>query len=252
MPLVTIVIPTFNENKFISSCLESLLLQDIGSENVEILVVDGGSQDGTLKKVKEVEKLYPQVKLLINPNKFTVYAFNIGIQEASRESQYISFLNCHASYSKDRLRKAVGYIKKYNVDAVGGQSLAISRRNTLMGRTIASVLRSRFSTGSKFRSEIKEPQLADTASGCLYKKSVFSKIGLFNEKLIYSQDMELNKRLCHAGGKILFAPGLQTSYKARACLKPFLKHSLRNGIWVIIPFKYSNIMSCILIRQKQR
>lgn len=240
--MVTIVIPVFNERMFIGECLDSLLLQDIGVDNLEILVVDGGSNDGTQQVIEEISNSNPQVKLLRNPEKFTVHAFNIGILNSSDDSDYITFLNCHAVYSKDRLRRSIGYLAEYGADVVGGCSRAISRQPTLLGRTIASVLRSRFATGSIFRTELSSPQFTDTASGCLYKKELFSQIGLFNKKLIYSQDIEFNRRVRLAGKKILYVPDIITNYRSRADLYSFLKHSFRNGVWVVLPFVYSEII----------
>jgi GT2 family glycosyltransferase len=79
------------------------------------------------------------------------------------------------------------------------------------------------------------------AYGC-YKKDVFKKIGLFNENLNHSQDMEFNLRLKKAGGKTLLLPDTIVSYFARTDFKSFCKHNFRNGVWAILPFKYTTVM----------
>lgn len=243
-PKITVVIPALNEEEFIGACIDSLLKQDLGAESIEILVVDGGSNDDTKNIIKSYQTKYPQVKLLKNKKRYTVFSFNIGINNASNRSQYITFLNCHALYEKNRLRKSIELIESdKKIDAVGGYSEAVSRTDSLWARSVSLILRSRFSTGSKFRAGGLKVEFVDTASGCLYRKSLFDRIGLFNEKLICSQDIELNKRLRLAGGKILYAPSLKTFYKSRSSIKKFINHTFRNGKWAILPFKYSNVVA---------
>ncbi|HCJ67787.1 MAG TPA: glycosyl transferase, partial [Elusimicrobia bacterium] len=66
--------------------------------------------------------------------------------------------------------------------------------------------------------------------GC-YKREIFEKIGLFNEKLVRSQDMDFNSRLKKAGLKILLVPDIVTYYYARSDLKSFIIHNFMNGLW---------------------
>ena len=237
---VSIIIPCRNEERFIGKCIESLISQDYPKDKLEIIIVDGMSKDKTREIVQEYIEKYPFIKLMDNPRKKTVFAFNIGVKNA--KGRYIAILNAHGSYSSDRIKKCVEYIKKYKVDAVGGVSKAVSRQNSFLGKAITQALSSTFGVGNSFRIQAQEPKLADTASGCCYKKEVFDKIGLFNEKLIYSQDIEFNQRLRKAGGKILLVPDVVTYYYARSDFKSFCKHNFRNGLWAILPFKYTNTM----------
>jgi glycosyltransferase involved in cell wall biosynthesis len=238
---VSVIIPCLNEEAFIGNCLDSLINGDYPAEKFEIIVVDGMSEDRTREIVKEYAARHPFIRLVDNPRKKTVYAFNIGIRNSNDSSRYITILNSHGTYQPDRLSKSINYIQEHLVDAVGGISTAISRDNSPIGVSIAAALSSPFGVGNSFRVSTDKIQIADTASGCLYKKEVFEKLGLFNEKLIYSQDMEFNRRLTRAGGKILVVPEIITNYYARSDYISFIKHNLRNGIWVIRPFKYSKV-----------
>lgn len=242
IPFISIVIPVLNEESFILKCIESLMTQDIGPDSFELIIVDGGSTDKTIEIVKQYKAANKNIKLIHNSKKYTPFAFNLGIKHSSESAKYIAFLNSHAEYSKDRLSKSIHFLKSYNVDAVGGRSIAKSRNNSTLGKAMSLVLRSIFSTGSTFRSESTEIKLADTASGTLYTKEIINKIGLFNERLICSQDIEYNKRLKKIGGKLLYVPELVTYYKSRADLKSFITHTIRNGQWAILPFKYSSII----------
>ncbi|MFH1506873.1 MAG: glycosyltransferase family 2 protein [Candidatus Omnitrophota bacterium] len=81
LPKITFFIPTYNEEKRIARCLESIASQKYPKEKIEILVVDGGSTD----KTREVAANFPGVKLLDNPKKLADYGIKIAIREASGE-----------------------------------------------------------------------------------------------------------------------------------------------------------------------
>ena len=239
-PFISIIIPCRNEEKYIGKCLDSIIAQDYPKDKLEVLVVDGRSEDRTREIAKQYIKKYPFIKLIHNLKKRTVFAFNIGIENANGE--YITILNAHSTFSSNRFTKSIEYIERYKVDGVGAVCKVISRNNLAIGKAIAYAYSSPFGAGSLRKMPIQKPKLVDTASGCLYKKEVFDKIGLFNEKLLCSQDMEFNRRLVKTGRKILIVPDIVTHYYARSDFKSFCKHNLRNGVWAILPFKYSDVI----------
>jgi GT2 family glycosyltransferase len=125
---------------------------------------------------------------------------------------------------------------------VGSVACTLPGNETLMARSIALVLSSPFGVGNSYmRTGQKTIRYADTASCSGYKREVFDKIGLFNEKLIYSQDIEFNLRLRKAGMRILLVPDITSYYYARPDFLSFCRHNFRNGLWSILPFKYSSI-----------
>ncbi|MEO5377975.1 MAG: glycosyltransferase family 2 protein [Magnetococcus sp. DMHC-6] len=241
--LITVVIPTLNEERFIGRALDSLINQTISDKGIEILVVDGYSTDKTREIVAEYAKKYSHIKLLDNPEKKTPYAFNIGIKNAHPQSQYITFLNGHGSYEETRFEKLLNGMETYHAKAAGGRSVAINRDKTPLGRCIALALASRFGTGGGFRVATDKPKIVDTASGCIYDLEFLKKVGLFNTNLISHQDFELNKRVRNLGGKIILIPDVCTTYYSRSDFVSFVKHNFRNGFWIIAPFRYTNVLT---------
>ncbi|KPJ73543.1 hypothetical protein AMJ48_01165 [Parcubacteria bacterium DG_74_1] len=235
--LVSIIIPCRNEEKFIGKCLDSIISQDYPKERIEVFVVDGMSGDRTRKIVQNYGQKYPFIKILENQKKFTNFAFNIGIKEAKGEA--IVLMGAHASYEKDYVSKCVKYLNKYNVDNIGGVVRAIPVKDTLIAKSIAVSLSSFFGVGgSYFRLGSKVAREVDTVFGGCYKREVFDKVGLFNENLRRSQDMEFNLRLKKSGGKILLAPDIISYYYPQASLKDFLQHNFNDGVWVTYPLKF--------------
>jgi len=87
LSLVSIIIPCRNEKIYIGKCLDSIIAQDYPKDKMEILVVDGMSEDGSREIVKKLkmknEKLKVRgIRLLDNPKKIVSSAMNIGIKEA--------------------------------------------------------------------------------------------------------------------------------------------------------------------------
>ena len=125
---------------------------------------------------------------------------------------------------------------------MGGILKTIPKKNTLWARAIALLLSSSFGAGnSAFRTGVEKPTWVDTVFGGCYKKQIFDKVGLFNEKLVRSQDMEFAQRLKKFGAKILLVPDIVAYYYPKDTLWGFLKHNIKDGVWAVYPLKFVRI-----------
>ena len=234
---VSVIIPCRNEEKYIGKCLDTILEQDYPKEKIEVLVIDGMSEDRSGKIIKNYSVKFPFIKLSENTKKFTNFAFNIGVKESRGE--IIMIMGAHAGYKKDYISKCVKYLKEYDADNVGGVMKTLPSQNTIFAKAIAISLSHFFGAGGAyFRTGSKEIKLVDTVFGGCYKKEVFEKVWLFNENLLRSQDMEFNLRLKKAGGKIILAPDIVSYYYPSPTLKEFFLHNFEDGIWAILPLKF--------------
>ncbi len=240
-PLVTIIIPCLNEASFIAMCLDSIICNDYPKSYLEVLVVDGMSEDGTRDIVEKYIKNHGFIKLVSNPKKNTPIALNLGIKSAKGE--VILRMDAHAKLGENYISRCVECLKEYRADNVGGVMNTINRTAGLRAHSIALTLSHFFGVGnSYFRIHPKDPKWVDTVFGGCYRKDVFRRVGMFNEALIRGQDMEFNLRLKKAGGKILLVPDIVSYYYARSDIKSFWKHNWGNGVWAILPFMYSDIV----------
>ncbi len=237
---VSVIIPCRNEERFIGKCLDSLLEQDYSKEKLEVLVIDGMSEDRTREIVKNYSRKFPFIKILENPKKYTPFGLNIGIKEAKGE--IIIRMDAHAGYDKNYISKCVENLEKYRADNVGGTMITLPAKNTIIAKAIAICLSHSFGAGgSYFRTGVKTAREVDTVFGGCYKREVFEKIGLFNENLIKAQDLEFNLRLKRAGGKIILAPDIVSYYYPKSDLGGFFSHTFINGIWTIYALKFIKI-----------
>ena len=93
---VAIVIPTLNEERFISRCLNSIIKQTYEFEKMDVMIIDGGSKDNTKDIVAEYQKSHQNIRFIENKKKIQSVAFNIGFKKST--APYIIRLDAHAEY----------------------------------------------------------------------------------------------------------------------------------------------------------
>jgi len=234
---VSLIIPCRNEERFIGRCLDSIVANDYPRNSLEVLVVDGMSEDRTKEIVEGYVRQYPFIKILDNSKRNFTAGVNNGIKNASGD--IIMIVGAHATYEKNYVSNCVKFLRNYNADNAGGILIPKPFNNTDIAKAIALTLSHPFGSGnSHFRIGSKEPRWVDTVFGGCYRKEVFEKIGLFNEELPRSADMDFNARLRKAGGKILLVPNVVAYYYPRSDLKGFLAHNFDDGFWAIYPLKF--------------
>lgn len=235
---ISVIIPSRNERGCIEKCLRSIEANDYPRSQVEILVVDGMSTDGTRDIVRTLAGEYGNITLLDNPRCLTPFALNIGIRHAN--GQYIMRVDGHAEVERQYISKCIEASVRHQADNVGGTMRTLPATEGPMAKAIVTSLSHPFGVGnSYFRIAPREPRSVDTVFGGFYRRDVFERIGLFNEKLERGQDIELNLRLNEAGGKIVLIPDIVSTYYARSDLRSFLKHNFANGKWVVLAFPLS-------------
>jgi GT2 family glycosyltransferase len=125
----------------------------------------------------------------------------------------------------------VHYLSTREADCVGGAIENIGEG--FWGQAISLAMSSPFGVGdAHFRYSHRE-RYVDTLAFCAYRREVFDKIGLFDEKLVRNQDYELNYRLRKAGGKILLTPAIKSRYYTRASLRRLWSQYFQYGLWKV-------------------
>ena len=235
---VTIIIPCYNEEQYIGKCLESIINSDYNKKLIEVLVVDGMSKDNTRNVVREFSKLYSYINLIDNQKRVIPSGMNIGIKIA--KGDLIMKMDAHSEYPIDYINKCVTYQNIFDVDNVGGLVKAISNENNFFQKAILKVISHGFGVGnSAFRIGLKKPAFVDTVAYGCYKKDTLFNIGLYDENIERSEDIVINDKIRKSGGKILMIPEIFIFYHARTKLFEFIQHNFDNGIWSVLPFKFT-------------
>lgn len=232
--IVSVVMPIYNEEKYIKNCILSLLEQDYPKEKMEWIFVDGCSTDKTIEIIEDFTKKFPGlIKVLNNPNKTVPYAMNIGIK--SSIGKYIIRLDAHSEYANNYISKCVFYLDTVDADNVGG--VAETKSKGFVGNAIALMLSSKFGVGnSQFRTYGKSGYV-DTVPFGAFRREVFDKYGYYDERLTRNQDNEMNYRIRKNGGKIYMSEDIILSYYCRDTIRGIVDMAIKNGKWNIITMK---------------
>lgn len=224
---VSIVIPCFNEEKFIGECLSSIVNQIYPPNLLEVIVVNGNSTDSSVDIIQKYYSKLLNLILLDNPKRITPVGLNIGVKNA--KGKIIVILGAHSYIADDFIQNAVNELNQTDADCVGGP--ITNRGTTFVGKAIALAMQSSFGVGnSLFRVSVKK-QYVDTVAFGAYRKEVFEKIGYFDESLTRNQDFEFNQRIIQSGKKILLTPTIRSFYYCRSSLSKLFKQYFLYGFW---------------------
>jgi len=230
LPFISLVIPLRNEEAYIADCLRSILMQDYPRERMEILFVDGCSTDRTVSILEEAAQTTPQIRILHNPHRTVPYAMNIGIRAAAGE--YIVRLDAHSEYAPDYVSLSVQTLRTVPCDNAGG--LWITRGKGYMGEAIAGALTTVFGVGNARFRLASGSGYVDTVPFGAFRRDLFDRIGLYDERLTRNQDNELNYRIRKDGGKIYMNERIRCTYYCRSSLRALMRNGYQNGHWNVV------------------
>lgn len=230
-PEVSVIMPIRNEEEFIRRSLGSLIDQDYPPERVEVLIVDGMSNDDTRWIIKQIAKKNPQFSIRIydNVKKIVPAAMNIGIKLA--EGEYIVRVDGHCELPTDYIRKAVKTLEAGGAQNVGGMQYPVGE--TYISKAVALATSSPYFIGNSYFRYAESERYVDTVYLGVYPRKIFDEIGLFDEELVRHQDYELNLRLRNHGCKILYLPELKVKYCPRSNIISFFRQYFQYGVWKV-------------------
>lgn len=228
-PFVSVLIPVYNEERYIARCLDSILANDYPKDRLEILMIDGMSNDRSREIVQEYAQRFPFIRLINNPKRIQSAALNIGIRES--KGKIIIRMDAHTLYASDYIRQCVELLETTESANVGGLQRAVGIN--YISNAIAVATTTPFGIGNAhFRYDEKE-MWVDTVYLGAWHKSTLEALGGFNEEWIVNEDYELNYRLRKAGGKILLSPKIKCWYYVRPSLKALARQYFRYGLWKV-------------------
>jgi cellulose synthase/poly-beta-1,6-N-acetylglucosamine synthase-like glycosyltransferase len=227
---VTVIVPCRNEAGSIERCLESVVANDYPKQRLEVLVVDGMSDDGTRPLAEGFAGRYPFVRLLENPKRITPAALNVGI--AAAQGDIIMRVDGHYIYPADYISRLVRWSQQSGADNVGGVLVMGPAAETAVAQAIAVAVCHPFGVGNAYyRIGSSEPRWVDTVPFGCYRREVFDRVGRFDEELVRNQDIEFNLRLRKAGGKILLVPDVVLHGHARGSLAKMARMYYQYGYY---------------------
>jgi glycosyltransferase involved in cell wall biosynthesis len=217
IPRVSVIVPCRNEAQHLEACLDSIVASEYPSDRLEVMVVDGRSEDASREIAERYARRHAWIRVLDNPRRVVPVALNLGIQQATGD--VIIRLDAHGVYPPDYVPRLVTALLETGADNVGGQLVTLPGGAGAVPRAIAIALSHPFGVGnSYFRIGVAEPRWTDTVPFGCFRRDVFTRFGLFDEELVRNQDDELNHRILHRGGRVLLLPSVVARYYGRRSL----------------------------------
>lgn len=227
---VTVVIPCRNEEEHIGALLDGLAASDHPLEYLEVLVVDGMSDDGTRTIVEDRARRHPFIRLVDNPQRTTPHALNIGLRTGRYDVGII--LGAHAETPPDFVPRNVAALR--NDLAVGCAGGIIENVGTTpAARAIASAMAHPFGVGGAHFRTGRKSGYVDTVAFGAYRREVVDELGGFDEDLVRNQDDEYNYRVTRAGHRILLDPSIRSKYYVRAGFDKLYRQYAQYGLWKV-------------------
>ncbi|HEX4642800.1 MAG TPA: glycosyltransferase family 2 protein, partial [Candidatus Acidoferrales bacterium] len=226
-PDVSIVVPCRNEIRHIRAFLDCLFHQELGAIEVEVLIADGMSDDGTRGVLAEFETKCPSFRVMDNPERIISTGTNRAIREARGE--IIVRMDVHTLYAPDYVRTCVEVLKETGAGNVGGP--ALTRVDGWLAKAIALAFHTPFASGgATYRDPRYEGPTASVSYGC-FRKSTLDLVGLYDEELVCGQDADLNFRIASLGWTVWQSPKIISWYTPRNNLSSLCRQHFQYGFW---------------------
>ena len=229
MMRISFIVVAYNAAGSLGALLGDRLVQTIPQEQIEALLVDSASTDATRAIMLDFAKATPfEVKVLDNPKRWLASGINVALAAATGDA--IIRLDAHARIPKDFLENNLRALAR-GEDIVGGCVLG-----SAPGGAWESVLRtvdtSRFCGGAAPFRNGGEARYVDTLAYALYRREVYDKVGLYDERLRRTEDNDMHYRMRKAGYRFYFSPDIVSYHAARATMRGQLRQKWGNGYWI--------------------
>jgi succinoglycan biosynthesis protein ExoA len=231
LPFLSIVIPVRNEEAYLGTVLESLLRQDYPSDRYEILVADGDSTDRTAQVVEKIANVSAtKVMLLANSRRLSSAGRNVGVRHSAGE--FVVFIDghCHIA-SKTLLRDIAETFRKTGADCLCRPQPLSMEGNSFFQDAVAYARATPLGhgRGSTIYDTTYEGPVNPCSAGAMYRRTVFERVGYFDEGFDAAEDVEFNHRILKAGLLSYLSPQLEIRYQPRANLWALWRQMTRYG-----------------------
>ena len=228
---VSIIIPCYNERRTIGQLLEAICRQTVPLEDIEVVIADGMSTDGTREAIQAFAGEHPElaIRLIDNPERNIPAALNRAIEHA--QGSVIVRLDAHSLPYPDYVGRSLEALERTGAANAGGVWEIRPSGGGWLARAIAVAAGHWLGAGdARYRTSGVEGQ-ADTVPFGTFPRQWLDRVGNYDERLRTNEDYDLNARLRRAGGLIWLDPSIRSVYFARESLGELARQYARYGFW---------------------
>jgi succinoglycan biosynthesis protein ExoA len=230
-PSVSVIVPCYNEQATIGKLLEAIYAQTFPRADLEVVIADGMSSDGTQGVIKTFADSHPDLQLVVvdNPKQHIPAGLNVAIKKARGE--IILRLDAHSMPYPDYISRCIACLEAGLGDNVGGIWEVQPGASTWMAQAIAVAGIHPLGVGDALYRYAKRAASADTVPFGAFKRELLALTGYFDETLLTNEDYEFNARIRKAGGTVWLDPSIRSIYFARTTLPGLARQYFRYGFW---------------------
>ena len=231
MPSVSVIVPCYNEQDTICKLLEAVYAQTFPLADLELIISEGMSTDGTRRAIADFADSHPtlQISIVDNPTRSIPAALNCALRKA-RGGKIIR-LDAHSIPYPDYIERCVADLEAGLGDNVGGVWEIHPGAQTWVAQSIASAASHPLAVGDALYRHSDKAAEVDTVPFGAFKRELLALIGFFDESLLTNEDYEFNARVRKSGGKVWLDPSIRSVYFARSTLAALAKQYNRYGFW---------------------
>lgn len=221
---ISVIIPTYNSEKIVAETLKSVLSSAFPKNQFEVIVIDDGSKDNTVKTLKQFKK----IRVFARKHAGPAVERNFGARVA--KGDIILFTDSDCIVPKDLLKRVSDDFRKYDVAGVGGVYKTLNNDKSI-ARYVG------YEIGYRHEEEKRFTDFLGTYC-CAYKKNIFLEFGGFEEKFLTSsgEDPELSFRISRKY-KLLFDKKLFVWHPHPDSLKKYLRNQYWRAYWRVLMYK---------------
>lgn len=227
---ISVIVPCRNEAGHIDAFLASVLAQQLApGDELEVVVADGQSDDGTADKLAAWQAREPRLVVIANPQRFTSMALNRAI--AASTGELVVRMDVHTEYAPDYIAQCARALAETGATCVGGPWRPVGQG----GRqgAIARAFESRFGSGGAASRRTDYSGEVDTVYLGAWRRSELLRFGGFDEAMIRNQDDELNLRIVRGGGRVWQSATIRSWYTPRASFLALFRQFHQYGYWKV-------------------
>jgi glycosyltransferase involved in cell wall biosynthesis len=231
MPSVSIIIPCFNEQTTICKLLEAIYAQTFPRNNLELIIADGMSTDGTRAQIADFANSHADLHIAVVDN--TKRHISAGLNCALKETRgkFIIRLDAHSIPYPNYIERCVADLEAGLGQNVGGIWEIRPRTDTWVAQSIAFAAAHPLAVGDALYRHAEKSASVDTVPFGAFKRELLALVGFFDETLLTNEDYEFNARIRKSGGIVWLDPSIRSIYISRGTLSGLAKQYFRYGYW---------------------
>ncbi len=231
MPKLSIIIPCYNEQRFIGATLSAIYAQTFPRADMEVVIADSHSTDATRDVIEDFRRNHPDLSLTLVDNDTRAIPSALNRALAAAQGGIIVRMDAHSTPYPDYVEHCVRALEEGRGDNVGGVWEIRPGGRGWIAESIAAAAAHPLGAGDAgYRlNAAAGPQ--DTVPFGAFRRSLVERIGGYDESLLSNEDYEFNARVRASGGVVWLDPSIRSVYHARASLGALARQYGRYGYW---------------------